>query len=267
MGGSDMLAELEKVRASMVAAWMAERNVSSVGEFAEALAQPYMRPACDAVGVDEGSCTLDQLAIVLGLAIVAVAVYTGAFRSGKAGRKRTSSASDDEGERRSSKQHPAHRASRPPERYTDSDDDESGSGASGGAAEEKPETEESLRERRQAIAEGRAARIKEAVDELSALTGSGDIDAVSAALRKHAGKPAECRAAWSALQKHLRTLLAAQKAEAEASPLPPSRRGGQEGAAKAGEAEGADPKPELGTTTVEENPACQAEAEQKKENG
>ena len=128
-------------------------------------------------------------------------------------------------------------------------------------------SEESLRERRQAIAEGRAARIKEAVDELSALTGSGDIDAVSAALRKHAGKPAECRAAWSALQKHLRTLLAAQKAEAEASPLPPSRRGGQEGAAKADEAEGADPKPEPGTTTVEENPACEAEAEQKKENG
>ena len=102
MGGSDVLAELEKVRAELVAAWMAERNVSSVGEFAEALAQPYMRPACDAVGVDEGSCTLDQLAIVLGLAIVAVAVYTGGFRSGKAGRKRTSSASDDEGERRSS---------------------------------------------------------------------------------------------------------------------------------------------------------------------
>ena len=49
MGGSDMLAELEKVRASMVAAWMAERNVSSVCEFAEALAQPYMPPACDAV--------------------------------------------------------------------------------------------------------------------------------------------------------------------------------------------------------------------------
>ena len=85
-------------------------------------------------------------------------------------------------------------------------------------------------------------------------------------LRRGAGR-------LQAAQKHLRTLLAAQKAEAEASPLPPARRGGQQAAGsgeKAGEAEGAegaDSKPKLGTTTVEENPACEAEAEQKKENG
>jgi hypothetical protein len=211
-------------------------------------AQAHLEPLCEAAGVPQPSCTLHHalLALVAGVLILRYSLRSPAAAPAK---RKTSSESDDEAEAAAAKL--LHRPSRPPERYVDSetDDEEEHSEAAGGEAAadggdgEEKETEEGLRERRRAITDGRAARMKEAIDELTALHCSDNVAEICDALRKHAGKPADCRPAWLQLQKRLRTLV-----------------GDDGGGGGGGDAGGSDTTsvaaPAVGVAVEEENPAC-----------
>lgn len=186
-------------------------------------AQARLDPVCEAVGVPSQNCTLQNTALAIGLGIVLLLQTLRGPAEEEPSKRKTSSESDDESEAAQTAMAAGkalQRPSRPPERYTTSSDDEAEEEGSGGAEQaagsdkdeqgqeqdEDDETEEGLKERRRAIIEGRQARMKAAIDELTALHSSDDVAKICDALRKHAGKPADCRPAWLALQKRLRAL-------------------------------------------------------------
>ena len=225
-------------------------------------AQAKLDPVCEAAGLASQGCTLQNAALAIGLgAVLLLRALRGADEESTKKKKKTSSESDDEREAARSAAaagKPVLRPSRPPERYADSSEDEESGDAEAAAknaeqedieaeapaegedaeAEEDDETEEGLLQRRKIIMEGRPARMKAAIDELTALSGSDNVAQICDALRKHAGKPADCRPAWLALQARLRTLVEESTA---------------------GTAGSADPQltsAPPGTVETQENPAC-----------
>jgi len=235
-------------------------------------AQAQLDPVCEAAGLANQGCTLQNAALAIGLgAVFLLRAFVPAAHGddGEPGKKKkTSSESDDEREAARSAAaagKPELRPSRPPERYADSSEDEGTNEESGNVeaaakndeqedgevdaeaeaevgveeeGEQDDETEEGLSQRRKLIMEGRPARMKAAIDELTALSGSDDVAQICDALRKHAGKPADCRPAWLALQARLRTLV----------------EDSTEGTA--GSADPEQPSAPSGTVETQENPAC-----------
>jgi hypothetical protein len=208
-------------------------------------AQARLDPVCEAAGVPSQNCTLQNAALAIGIgAVLLLQTLRGADEErGEKERKKTSSESDDESEAAQAAAADGKsllRPSRPPERFVDSSDDEVTEQENGETVavennEEDDETEEGLLERRKAIVNGRAARMKAAIDELTALNSSDDVAQICDVLRKHAGKPADCRPAWLALQARLRTLV-------------------KNGSEDSGEDEPSSAA--AGDSNVEENPAC-----------
>jgi hypothetical protein len=199
-------------------------------------AQARLDPVCEAAGVPSVNCTLQNAALAIGIgAVLILQTLRGPDEEPGKKRKKKSSESDDESEAAQAAAAEGKsllRPSRPPERFVDSSDEETTeqeNGATEAAVknkeeeedDEEEETEEGLLERRQAIVDGRPARMKAAIDELTALNSSDDVAQICDALRKHAGKPADCRPAWLALQARLRTLVknsAGDSGEDESSP-------------------------------------------------
>ena len=243
--------------------------------------QALLEPLCAAAGVPEDSCTLRHAAVatICGAGIVwAVAGHALLGAQTGSSKRKASSESDDEG---SGSGKPAWRPSRPPERYVDSSEEDEAeeeqeeqegeeereeegenesadSGKNDRATEEggERETEEGLLERRQLMVESRPARMAEAIDELESLHDSDDILAICDVMRKHAGKPADCRPAWLKLQARLRVLVAAQpeaEAEAESGEAEGGEAASTESAALA-KATAEEPS-SSSTVTVEQNPA------------
>jgi hypothetical protein len=221
--------------------------------------QALLEPLCDAAGVQQSSCSLQHatVAVCCGAGVVwAVAGHVLLDRPASSSKRKASSESDEEGAR---SEKPAWRPSRPPERYVDSSEEEEHEqdeeGQDGGkkarqvAAENgEAETEEGLLERRRLMVESRPARMAEAIAELECLRDSDDVPVICDALRKHAGKPADCRPAWLRLQARLRMLVAAE------SPAQPEA-GGEATAAEPAATQSSVVTVPSGSVTVEENPA------------